>query len=140
MGIPRALLTAASLIVVLVTGPSPATSSRPSAALAAASSGTTAAAPAADDSARAEKILRELQGRYRYLDGVTVSVQPTPHGEQAIAYYTEGRILVSPAHTADIDTILSHEVWHVIDWRDNGRIDWRESLPPSNASAYLINL
>jgi hypothetical protein len=24
-------------------------------------------------------------------------------------------------------------VWHVIDWRDNGRIDWGESVPPSDS-------
>ncbi len=35
-----------------------------------------------------------------------------------------------------IEKILAHEVWHVIDWRDNGRLDWGEDLPPANVAAY----
>jgi hypothetical protein len=44
---------------------------------------------------------------------------------------------VSPEHDATIDEILAHEIWHVIDWRDNGRLDWGEDLPPINSSDYL---
>jgi hypothetical protein len=25
---------------------------------------------------------------------------------------------------------MAHEIWHIIDWRDNGRIDWGENVPP----------
>jgi len=57
-------------------------------------------------------------------------------GYQAVAYYTSGRIVISPKHTASLQRILSHEIWHIIDWRDNGRIDWRESVPPANASRF----
>jgi hypothetical protein len=35
-----------------------------------------------------------------------------------------------------ISRILAHEIWHVIDWRDNGHIDWKESVPPKNAADY----
>jgi hypothetical protein len=89
-----------------------------------------------DETAQAQAILASLQARYpRYLEGVTVSFG-NASGYQAVAYYTSGRIVISPKHRASLDRILKHEVWHIIDWRDNGRIDWREKVPPANASAY----
>jgi hypothetical protein len=88
------------------------------------------------DAARAKAILASLKARYpRYLSGVTVSMG-NASGYQAVAYYTSGRIVISPKHKASLERILNHEVWHIIDWRDNGRIDWREKVPPANASAY----
>lgn len=89
------------------------------------------------DQSQARTVLAELAARYRYLDGVTVTVAPTPAGEQAIAYYTDGQIVIDPGHRAGIREILAHEVWHVIDWRDNGRLDWAEDLPPRDSSGYL---
>ncbi len=89
------------------------------------------------DTRKAEAVLKELQAKYRYLDGVTVSIAPTPAGEQAIAYYTNGEIVVNTERSATIRRILAHEIWHVIDWRDNGRLDWGENLPPAQASDYL---
>jgi len=133
-----ALLTGAGFALLLSRG------TRPAAALAQAdatepSSGD--ASVVADDQAadnrQAQTILGELQAKYQYLDGVTVSVGATPADEQAIAYYQDGEIVVSPDHSATIQRILAHEVWHVIDWRDNGRLDWGEDLPPANASEYL---
>lgn len=85
----------------------------------------------------AQSVLASLKGTYRYLDGVTVSIGKTPGGYQAVSYYTKGRILISPTHRATISRILRHEIWHIIDWRDNGKIDWRESVPPRNAADYL---
>ncbi len=52
-------------------------------------------------------------------------------GYQAICYYKSGRIVINPNHTASLSRILNHEVWHIIDWRDNGRIDWGENVPPN---------
>ena len=69
----------------------------------------------------------------RYLGGVTVSIG-NARGYQAVSYYQSGRIVISPTHRASLQRILSHEIWHIIDWRDNGRIDWRESIPPANTS------
>lgn len=86
----------------------------------------------------AEKTLEELSRTYRHLDGVTVTFGQTPLREQAVAYYEDGEIVIDRAHTAPVEKILAHEVWHVIDWRDNGRIDWGENLPPDNVSDYLI--
>jgi len=91
------------------------------------------AASAASDARYAKRLLSELKSKYRKLNGVTVSIGTTPRGEQAVAYYTEGKIVINRAHTVSIDKILAHEIWHVIDWRDNGRLDWHEDLPPSNA-------
>ncbi len=94
---------------------------------------------AVDDTRRANEILDGLKAKYRDLDGVTVTLGATPRGEQAVAYYTEGQIVISRSHRVSIEKILAHEIWHIIDWRDNGRLDWAENLPPYNASAYLVN-
>lgn len=81
--------------------------------------------------------IEELKARYRFLDGVTIAFGATPDGSQAVAYHTKGHIVIDPSHTARIEDILAHEIWHVIDYRDNGRIDWGESVPPRNATEYL---
>ena len=83
------------------------------------------------------ELLAEQAKTYRYLGGVTIHEGPTPQGEQAVSYYTDGEIVISPDHTATLEDIVAHEIWHVIDWRDNGRIDWGEQLPPANSSDYL---
>jgi len=103
---------------------------------------TTAAKPVAvashaSDLSTAQSVLASLKAKYRYLDGVTVEMGKTPGGYQAVSYYTRGRILISTTHTVSISRILAHEIWHIIDWRDNGKIDWRESVPPHNAADYL---
>ncbi|MDO8915939.1 MAG: hypothetical protein Q7W16_07655 [Coriobacteriia bacterium] len=85
---------------------------------------------------QAQSILASLRSRYpRYLSGATVSIG-SAKGYQAISYYTSGRIVISPTHRASLERILAHEIWHIIDWRDNGRIDWGERVPPSNAASY----
>jgi predicted SprT family Zn-dependent metalloprotease len=63
------------------------------------------------------------------LAGATVSFGDA-RGYQAICYYKSGRIVISPSHTASLERIIGHEIWHIIDWRDNGRIDWGENVPP----------
>jgi hypothetical protein len=99
------------------------------------SSGTAATRPAAeatgDETAQARAILAGLIAQHPTLQGVTVSMGETPGGYQAVAYYESGRILVNPNHTASLSRILNHEVWHIIDWRDNGVIDWGENVPPA---------
>ncbi len=142
MRILRTLAVAAALSVLLVGAPQTTSSSAVSAPLASPVSRATGAShspetPSAADARRANELVTNLAQTYRHLDGVTVTVGETPDHEQAIAYYTQGRIVLSPAHTATVDEIIAHEIWHVIDWRDNGRIDWGEDLPPSNASDYL---
>jgi hypothetical protein len=94
------------------------------------------ASPRGSELAQAQSILASLRAKYpRYLSGVTVSIG-NASGYQAVAYYTSGRIVISPSHKASLSRILNHEIWHIIDWRDNGRIDWRESVPPANASSF----
>jgi hypothetical protein len=95
------------------------------------------AAAAAGEDERARELLGNLSDTYRHLDGVTVRFAKTPKGEEAVAYYTVGEIVINTEHTVSIDEILAHEVWHVIDYRDNGQLDWGENLPPENASDYL---
>ena len=143
MNILRASLLVATLVTLLTwtpsvsapfsasvsaTAPSPATSPV---------SGDDAAVALAADTVRAREVLDGLRATYRYLDGVTVRFDTTPKSEEAVAYYMQGDIVISRAHAVDVETILAHEIWHVIDWRDNGRLDWGEHLPPINSYAYL---
>ncbi len=84
-----------------------------------------------DELSQARSILASLVSQHPILSGTTVSIGATPGGYQAVAYFKSGRILISPNHRASLSTILRHEVWHVIDWRDNQHIDWGENIPPS---------
>lgn len=81
--------------------------------------------------AQAKSILAGLIAKHPILRGTTVTIGATPGGYQAVSYYKSGRIVISPTHAASLSRILNHEVWHVIDWRDNGRIDWGENVPPN---------
>lgn len=74
-------------------------------------------------------ILAGYIARYPILAGTTISYGDAK-GYQAISYYKSGRIVVSSTHTASLQRIIGHEIWHVIDWRDNGVIDWGENVPP----------
>lgn len=92
---------------------------------------TAAYAASTSELSSARSILAGLIARYPILAGTTVSFGDAK-GYQAISYYKSGRIVISASHTASLSRILNHEVWHIIDWRDNGRIDWGENIPPSN--------
>lgn len=85
---------------------------------------------AGSELSQARAILASLISQHPILAGTTVSIGATPGGYQAVAYFKSGRILISPTHKASLRTILRHEIWHVIDWRDNHKIDWGENVPP----------
>lgn len=144
----RTLLVITGLAVLLAWSPSAATTPPPTAGLMRPSARASSAAvltpqltsDTAADTLRANSVLRDLKAKYRYLDGVTVTIGTTPNGEEAVAYYTEGQIVISRSHTVPIEKILAHEIWHVIDWRKDGRIDWHENLPPSNPSRYFSGI
>ena len=93
------------------------------------SSSSSSSSNTGNELAQAQSILAGLIARYPILAGTTVSIGDA-RGYQAIAYYKSGRIVISSSHTRSLSTILNHEVWHVIDWRDNGSIDWGENVPP----------
>ena len=132
----KTLSTALLLGLALASPGCAARASAPSAPLVSRAASGSGVVAAASDQARAKDVLAQLAAKYRHLDGVTVSMGTTPNGEQAVAFYTENRIVISRTHTVSIERILAHEVWHVIDWRDNGRLDWGENLPPANARTY----
>ncbi len=92
----------------------------------------TAAAPAAsgDELAQAQGILAGYIAQYPILAGSSVTFGDA-NGYQAVAYYKSGRIVISPTHTASLSRIIGHEIWHIIDYRDNGVIDWGENVPPN---------
>jgi hypothetical protein len=66
--------------------------------------------------------------KYPILAGSTVTFGDAK-GYQAICYYQSGRIVISPTHTSSLERIIAHEVGHILDWRDNGVIDWGENIP-----------
>ena len=89
----------------------------------------TAAPKASSSQADAQAILNRYIAKYPILKGATVTFGDAK-GYQAICYYKSGRIVISPTHTRSLETIIGHEIWHIIDWRDNGVIDWGENVPP----------
>jgi len=112
------------------------TVSVPTAPLATSTTPTEPSTPAVDEAALAQTILDGLKARYpRYLGNATVEFG-NANGYQAISYYTIGRIVISPTHTATLQRILDHEVWHIIDWQDNSQMNWGEAIPPANMGEY----
>ena len=93
------------------------------------SSSSFSSANSSDELSRAQSILASYISKYPVLSGTTVSFGDA-QGYQAICYYKSGRIVISSTHTSSLDRIIGHEIWHVIDWRDNGGIDWGENVPP----------
>jgi len=116
----RALVVTVLSVVAVVALPSPARSTD-----------TVVGAPS--DLQLAHVALEAQTKTHPILEGVTVEMSDALE-TQAVAYYTEGRIVISVDHTSGIERIVEHEVWHVIDWRDNGRIDWGENVPPADSS------
>lgn len=104
-----------------------------------AASPATQAAPAAtsrDTLAEARAILASRIAAYPILQGTTVQVGDTRGNPQGIVYFKSARIIINPNHTVSLTRIIDHEIWHIIDWRDNGSIDWGENVPPANASSF----
>ena len=81
------------------------------------------------ETARAKALLAAQIRKHPILAGTTVKFG-NARGYQAIAYYASGRIVISRNHRASLSRIINHEIWHIIDYRDNGKIDWGEHVPP----------
>ncbi len=90
---------------------------------------TSDSANSGDEAARAKALLAAAIRKHPVLEGSSVSFG-NARGYQAIAYYTSGRIVISRSHKASLSRIINHEIWHIIDYRDNGKIDWGEHVPP----------
>jgi hypothetical protein len=118
---------------VIAVAPVPVTSVAP---LAVAATSTPAPAPVIDEQASAQAVLDGLKATYPRFLGSTTVLFGDASGYQAVCYFTAARIVISPTHTVGLERILGHEVWHVIDWQDNGRIDWGEAVPPADAATY----
>lgn len=118
----------ATVIVAPVVTTTRTTRTRSTSSTGSSSAGTATSAPA-DETAQAQAILAGYIAQYPILAGSTVTFGDAK-GAQAIAYYKSGRIVISPTHTASLQRIIGHEIWHIIDWRDNGVIDWGENVPP----------
>ena len=89
-----------------------------------------------DNLTHARSILASRVSMYPILEGSTVEFGDTGGNPEAICYYKSARIVINPKHTVSLERIIDHEIWHVIDWRDNGHIDWGEDVPPANAADY----
>mgnify|MGYP007057173464 CR=1 FL=1 len=132
--------------VVATYSSAPKTASAPAAAKPAPAAAKPASAPApaaakpapssADKLAQARSILASRVRTYPILAGATVEIGDTRGNPQAIVYYKSGRIIINANHTVSLERIIDHEIWHIIDWRDNGQIDWGEQVPPKNAADF----
>jgi hypothetical protein len=89
-----------------------------------------------DELVQASLILASRISTYPILEGSTVEFGDTGDNPEAICYYKSARIVINADHTVSLERIIDHEIWHIIDWRDNGKIDWGEDLPPANAAEY----
>ncbi|MBS3956041.1 MAG: hypothetical protein KGZ40_00695 [Clostridiales bacterium] len=128
---------AAPSVRVVRTASNASAASAPAATSAAVSSASpSATAPRSSDISQARAILARYIATYPILQGTTIAFGDTRGNPQAIAYFKSGRIIVNPNHTVSFERIINHEIWHIIDWRDNGRIDWGENVPPSNANDF----
>lgn len=78
--------------------------------------------------AQAQTLLDRLIVEHPILKGVTIEIGDAD-GHQGVAYPRAGRIVISPDHTALLTRIVAHEAGHILDYRDNGRIDWGENVP-----------
>lgn len=72
---------------------------------------------------RARRILARYIARYPILRGVQVYIRDCPNNWQGCAYYKQGVILIDPDHTAPLESIIAHEVQHILDWRSDHDID-----------------
>lgn len=76
---------------------------------------------------QANAILAGIIAQYPILQGTVVYIQQTPNGWEGAAYYKSGVILVNPNHTYPLYDIIYHEAMHVLDWREDGKIDNNDS-------------
>lgn len=75
---------------------------------------------------RAEQILSYYIKKYPILAGVKIYVRDCPNNWEGCAYYTKGIILVDPDHKHTLEEIIAHEVRHIIDWREDNKIDYND--------------
>lgn len=71
----------------------------------------------------ANAILASIIAQYPILAGSVVYIRETPNGWEGCAYYKSGVILVSPYHTYPLSEIIWHEAMHILDYREDGKID-----------------
>lgn len=65
----------------------------------------------------------------------TVAEFGDTYGYQAISLGASKKIRLNPNHTVDTRVLIDHEIWHIYDYVDNGRMDWGESVPPRTKPA-----
>jgi hypothetical protein len=74
--------------------------------------------------ARAQQILAFQIAKNPILIGTNVYIKDCSNNWQACAFYQAGIILIDPDHKASLEEIISHECNHIIDWRQDGDIDY----------------
>lgn len=105
------------------------------------SSSEVAAAPVNSNQATADSILQTYINKCpTLLEGATVSFGDTTSPNYlAISRYTLKEIIIranyNPVTDTSLSYIIKHEVWHILDFAINQKIDWGENIPPA-ASAW----
>ncbi len=74
----------------------------------------------------AQQILAYQIVRNPILQGAKVYIQDCPNNWQGCAFYESGIIWIDPNHEASLEKIILHECNHIIDWRQDGDIDYND--------------
>jgi hypothetical protein len=61
------------------------------------------------------------------LKGTSIFIKDCPNNWQGCAFYELGIIWIDPDHKAPLEEIVVHECNHIIDWREDGDIDYDDS-------------
>ena len=73
-----------------------------------------------------QQILAYQIVRNPILQGAKVYIQDCPNNWQGCAFYESGTIWIDPDHSASLEKIIIHECNHIIDWRQDGDIDYND--------------
>lgn len=75
----------------------------------------------------AQQILDKQIIKNPILKGTTIFIRDCPNNWQGCAFYELGIIWIDPDHRAPLEEIVIHECNHIIDWREDGDIDYDDS-------------
>ncbi len=77
--------------------------------------------------AQAQQILDIQIRKNSILKGTSIYIRDCPNSWQGCAFYELGIIWIDPDHKASLEQIIIHECNHIIDWREDGDIDYDDS-------------
>lgn len=89
--------------------------------------GTKAQTDVSSELGRAQQILDFQILKNPILQGTKIYIQNCPNNWQGCAFYELGVIWIDPDHKQPLKEIVVHECNHIIDWRQDGDIDYNDN-------------